>query len=86
MLILRSIFIGQRTAGIRYISIKTAATPNPSCLKFIPVGKNVTGSANQTLDIGEAKEAYISPLAVRLFEVAGVTRVFFGKDFISVTK
>ena len=32
------------------------------------------------------KEAHVSPLAVRLFTVAGITRVFFAKDFISVTK
>jgi hypothetical protein len=27
-----------------------------------------------------------SPLAKKLFQIEGVTRVFFGKDFISVTK
>lgn len=31
-------------------------------------------------------EAHVSPLAMRLFTVSGITRVFFAKDFISVTK
>ena len=53
---------------IRNIAIKSTGTPNPSCLKFLPIGKQVTGSASQTIDIGEAIEANkISGLAVNLF-------------------
>ena len=52
----------------------------------MPVGQKITGSASQTIDIGGVKEAHVSPLAVRLFTVSGITRVFFAKDFISVTK
>ena len=76
----------QKMFPCRPISIKTAGTPNPSCLKFVPVDQKITGSASQTLDIGGASEAHVSPLAARLFTVSGITRVFFAKDFISVTK
>lgn len=69
----------------RMIHIKSSSTPNPSCLKFTP-GKPVTGDTGSTMDIPNAKFASISPLAVNLFAVGGVTRVFFGKDFVSVTK
>jgi len=69
----------------RYIHIVTQGTPNPHSLKFVP-GKDVTGDMTTTLDFSAAKFATISPLAQTLFSVDGVTRVFYGKDFISVTK
>ncbi|MEN8723708.1 MAG: NifU family protein [Alphaproteobacteria bacterium] len=63
--------------------IQTEATPNPNTLKFLP-GRAVleTGSA----DFPNEDAAKASPLAARLFEVEGVTGVFFGADFITVTK
>jgi Fe-S cluster biogenesis protein NfuA len=63
--------------------IQTEATPNPATLKFLP-GRTVM--ADGTLDIREARAAERSPLARRLFAVPGVTGVFFGSDFVSVTK
>ncbi len=63
--------------------IQTEATPNPATLKFIP-GKPVLASG--TADYRAAGDATPSPLAQRLFEVDGVTGVFLGTDFISVTK
>ena len=63
--------------------IQTEATPNPATLKFIP-GKPVMHAG--TLDIRSAEEAAISPLAGRLFGISGVTGVFFGSDFVTVTK
>lgn len=63
--------------------IQTEATPNPATLKFIP-GKPVLGSG--TRDYRDPEAAGQSPLATRLFEIDGVTGVFFGSDFISVTK
>ncbi|RME96033.1 MAG: NifU family protein, partial [Alphaproteobacteria bacterium] len=63
--------------------IQTEATPNPATLKFIP-GQPVLGSG--TLDFRDPEEAAGSPLATRLFEIEGVTGVFLGSDFISVTK
>ena len=41
---------------------------------------------NGTLDLRDAEQAAQSPLAERLFGVAGVSGVFFGSDFITVTK
>src|SRR5436853_4971052 len=63
--------------------IQTEPTPNPATLKFLP-GRAVLASG--TLDMRDKAAAAQSPLAERLFEVAGVGGVFFGSDFISVTK
>ena len=63
--------------------IQTEATPNPATLKFLP-GRPVLEAG--TLDIRDAEQAAQSPLAERLFGIAGVSGVFFGSDFITVTK
>ena len=63
--------------------IQTEPTPNPATLKFIP-GKTVLGDGS--VDFRDKSEATTSPLAQRLFGVDGVTGVFLGSDFISVTK
>ena len=64
--------------------IQTEATPNPATLKFLP-GKVVLDEG--TREFRAASEAEpVSPLAARLFDVDGVTGVFLGSDFISVTK
>jgi Fe-S cluster biogenesis protein NfuA len=63
--------------------IQTEPTPNPATLKFLP-GRSVL--AHGTLEMRDKAAAHQSPLAERLFEVDGVSGVFFGSDFISVTK
>jgi Fe-S cluster biogenesis protein NfuA len=63
--------------------IQTESTPNPATLKFLP-GKPVMGEGSA--DFADAAAAARSPLAERLFGVAGVAGVFFGPDFITVTK
>jgi len=63
--------------------IQTEATPNPATLKFLPGRAVLEGS---TLDLRDSKEAAQSPLAERLFGINGVSGVFFGSDFITVTK
>ena len=63
--------------------IQTEATPNPATLKFIP-GRDVLGEG--TLEFRDREAAARSPLAERLFAVQGVTGVFFGSDFVTVTK
>ncbi|MBN8957447.1 MAG: NifU family protein [Rhizobiales bacterium] len=63
--------------------IQTEPTPNPATLKFLP-GRTVL--ENGTLEMRDTNEATQSPLAERLFEVSGVSGVFFGSDFITVTK
>jgi len=63
--------------------IQTEATPNPATLKFLP-GRAVLESG--TLDIRSTADAAKSPLAQRLFEIKGVDGVFYGSDFITVSK
>jgi Fe-S cluster biogenesis protein NfuA len=63
--------------------IQTEATPNPATLKFIP-GRVVLDGG--TLEFAGRDAAARSPLAQRLFTVPGVTSVFYGSDFITVTK
>ena len=63
--------------------IQTEATPNPATLKFIP-GRTVLDSG--TLEFPNREAAARSPLAERLFDVPGVTGVFYGSDFVTVTK
>ncbi|MBX6424372.1 MAG: NifU family protein [Variibacter sp.] len=63
--------------------IQTESTPNPATMKFLP-GRTVLPEG--TLEMRNREEARKSPLAERLFEVPGVSGVFFGSDFITVTK
>ena len=63
--------------------IQTEATPNPATLKFLP-GQTVLDMG--TADFPSPEAAEKSPLASRVFAVAGVTGVFFGSDFVTVTK
>nr|WBT76644.1 NFU4 [Mangifera indica] len=72
-------FQGQR----RTMFIQTQSTPNPASLMFYP-GKPVmeVGSA----DFPNARAAMNSPLAKALYGIDGITRVFFGSDFVTLTK
>ena len=63
--------------------IQTEATPNPATLKFMP-GKPVLSGG--TAEFRTDSDVGSSPLAKRLFDIDGVTGVFLGSDFISVTK
>ena len=63
--------------------IQTEATPNPATLKFIP-GRTVLDSG--TMEFASREAAARSPLAEKLFGVPGVTSVFYGSDFVTVTK
>ncbi|SER50466.1 Fe-S cluster biogenesis protein NfuA, 4Fe-4S-binding domain [Faunimonas pinastri] len=63
--------------------IQTEETPNPATLKFLP-GRIVLEEG--TRDFRDSVDAYLSPLASRIFEVEGVTGVFLGQDFVTVTK
>jgi len=64
--------------------IQTEATPNPATLKFLP---GVVVLNEGTADFRDAASAAdTSPLAAALFTVPGVTGVFFGYDFVTVTK
>jgi Fe-S cluster biogenesis protein NfuA len=63
--------------------IQTESTPNPATLKFLP-GQTVLASG--TADFPRPEEAEASPLARRIFATGDVTGVFFGPDFVTVTK
>ena len=65
--------------------IRSEETPNPQTLKFIPDGNVVL--ENGTAEFKNQKQAALkSPLALQLFEIAGVESVFFGRDFITITR
>lgn len=63
--------------------IQTEATPNPATVKFLP-GKPVLPDG--ALDMPNRDAAQQSPLAQKLFDIDGVSGVFYGYDFIAVTK
>jgi Fe-S cluster biogenesis protein NfuA len=63
--------------------IETEGTPNPATLKFLP---GIPVIPYGTADFASAEAAGRSPLAVSLFGLPGVARVFLGADFVTVTK
>ena len=62
--------------------IQTEPTPNPNALKFLP-GREVSAEPREFLSIDQAAA---SPLAEALFQLEGVAGVFFGADYVSVTR
>ncbi|MEM0984784.1 MAG: NifU family protein [Pseudomonadota bacterium] len=64
--------------------IQTETTPNPETIKFLP-GQVVAGDSGP-FDFESGSDLSISRLAQTLFDLGDVDRVFFGADFISVTK
>jgi Fe-S cluster biogenesis protein NfuA len=63
--------------------IQTEQTPNPASLKFLP-GCEVMGRG--VAEFTDKEKAKTSPLAEKLFTIGGVAGVFFGSDFITITK
>jgi Fe-S cluster biogenesis protein NfuA len=63
--------------------IQTETTPNPNTMKFLP-GQDVLG--DKTAFFTDAENAKASPLASALFVLSDIRAVFFGGDFITVTK
>ncbi|XP_061191210.1 NFU1 iron-sulfur cluster scaffold homolog, mitochondrial-like [Saccostrea echinata] len=72
-----------RLTLMRTMFIQTQETPNPNSVKFIP-GVQVLESG--TIDFPNPQSSACSPLAKMLFRIDGVKGVFFGPDFITVTK
>ncbi|AAW71001.1 NifU family protein [Wolbachia endosymbiont of Brugia malayi] len=64
--------------------IQIEETPNPNTLKFLP-GFAILNE-RETADFSNPDEIKNSKLAADLFQIEHVIRVFFGHDFISVTK
>ncbi|CAG8683657.1 11368_t:CDS:1 [Ambispora leptoticha] len=64
--------------------IQTQTTPNPDSLKFIP-GVPIMPEG-ETAEFISGHSASTSPLAKQLFRIKGVRGVFFGPDFITISK
>jgi NFU1 iron-sulfur cluster scaffold homolog, mitochondrial len=63
--------------------IQTETTPNDDSLKFIP---GVDVMTEGTAEFVDTRSALASPLAIRLMGIDGVTAVFYGPDFVTVSK
>lgn len=63
--------------------IQTEDTPNEDSLKFIP-GVDVMGTGSA--EFLDTRSALASPLAIRLMGIQGVKAVFYGPDFVTVSK
>lgn len=71
--------------SVRSMFIQVQETPNPLTLKFLP-GQTIMGEGKATMDFTTVSAAKRSPLALQLFRVDGVKSIFFGEDFVTVTK
>ncbi|KAF8477248.1 scaffold protein Nfu/NifU N terminal-domain-containing protein [Kalaharituber pfeilii] len=76
------------TTPYRTLFIQTESTPNSDALKFLPGVPILPDSipANATIEYLSGRTAHSSPLARKLFALDGITGVFYGRDFITVTK
>ncbi|KAJ7596826.1 HIRA-interacting protein 5 [Mycena floridula] len=72
-----------RTAHTRSMFIQTESTPNDDSIKFLP---GVTVMGEGTAEFLDTRTALSSPLAVRLMGIEGVVGVFYGPDFVTVSK
>ncbi|XP_052469456.1 NFU1 iron-sulfur cluster scaffold homolog, mitochondrial-like [Carassius gibelio] len=68
---------------VRNLSVVTQDTPNPRSLKFLP-GKPVLGMGTRDFPTSNSAESF--PLARDLFQIEGIKSVFYGPDFITLTK
>ena len=69
----------------RKMFIQTQDTPNPATLKFLP-GREVMAEGLPPMEVDRGEGAEHLPLAGVLFSIPNIERVFFGSDFISVTR
>lgn len=69
---------------VRTMFIQTETTPNQDSLKFKP-GISVMPDGG-TAEFLSGNSATTSPLAKKLFQIDGVRGVFFGPDFITISK
>jgi Fe-S cluster biogenesis protein NfuA len=63
--------------------IQTEATPNPNAMKFLP-GEDI--SPDNPVHFASKEDSISSPLARKLFAIHGISAVFFGAEFITITK
>lgn len=82
---------GSLSNGARTIFIQTESTPNADAVKFVPnhrvIPETISAPFIEYLTPRHTISApYPSPLAANLMNVEGVNAVFYGTDFITVTK
>ena len=65
------------------VKIHTEGTPNPNALKFVTSRPILESGSYNFPNKEKSKE---SPLAEKLFNIKNVEEVFFGKDFITISK
>lgn len=70
----------------RQFSFKTFPTPNPNALRFVLPETPISPVKTGTFEFGSSLQAVHSPLALRLFKLAGVKSVMIGHDFLTVNK
>ncbi|RUP45679.1 HIRA-interacting protein 5 [Jimgerdemannia flammicorona] len=63
--------------------IQTEQTPNADSLKFVP---GVPVMKQGTAEFLDSRSAMTSPLAKALFQIDGVRHIFYGPDFITISK
>lgn len=78
-------------SGVRTIFIQTENTPNPDALKFLPNHRIIpAGMTTPFIEYLNPRSTiappHPSPLAAKLMNIDGITSVFYGTDFITVTK
>jgi len=73
----------ERPLQARSMFIQTESTPNDDSLKFIP---GVPVMENGSAEFLDTRSALKSPLAIRLMGIEGITGVFYGPDFVTVSK
>jgi Fe-S cluster biogenesis protein NfuA len=75
---------------IRSLFVQTEPTPNSDSLKFLPgiavLHQQKDQQGPSSIEFLNPREALVSPLATALFRIKGIRAVFFGPDFITVTK
>ncbi|KAG5437512.1 hypothetical protein PCANB_000940 [Pneumocystis canis] len=69
----------------RLIWIQSEATPNKDAIKFIP-GINILPESSSSIEYLNSDQAALSPLAKKLFSLNGVKYVFYGPNYITITK
>lgn len=70
----------------RLLSFKTYPTPNQNALKFVSPECAISPLENKTFEFGSSLQAVHSPLALKLFKIAGIKSVMIGHDFLTVNK
>lgn len=79
----------QNPPSRRSMFIQTESTPNDDSLKFIPgvsVMDGLEEGSSKSAEFLDTKSALRSPLALRLIGIEGVKAVFYGPDFVTVSK